>query len=80
MELEFTGKIWFWKGPAPFYFVTQYETAQRLIAVPYDTLHQLAAECQIDPSKIILVYSTGRCGSTLISRVFDQVPEVASFS
>src|SRR5262245_50080443 len=27
---------------APFYFVTQYETAQRLIAVPYNTLHQLA--------------------------------------
>lgn len=22
MTLEFTGKIWFWKGPAPFYFVT----------------------------------------------------------
>jgi hypothetical protein len=22
MIIEFTGKIWFWKGPAPFYFVT----------------------------------------------------------
>lgn len=22
MEIEFLGKIWFWKGPAPFYFVT----------------------------------------------------------
>jgi hypothetical protein len=22
MEIEFTGKIWFWKGPAPWYFVT----------------------------------------------------------
>ena len=22
MNLEFTGRIWFWKGPAPFYFVT----------------------------------------------------------
>jgi hypothetical protein len=22
MEFEFDGKIWFWKGPAPFYFVT----------------------------------------------------------
>ncbi len=65
---------------APFYFVTQYETAQRLIAVPYITLHQLAMESQIDPRKIMLVYSTGRCGSTLISRVFDQVPDVASFS
>ncbi len=22
MNTEFTGKIWFWKGPAPWYFVT----------------------------------------------------------
>ncbi|MEX1021239.1 MAG: DUF1905 domain-containing protein [Litorilinea sp.] len=22
MNLKFTGNIWFWKGPAPFYFVT----------------------------------------------------------
>lgn len=22
MNIEFTGKIWFWRGPAPFYFVT----------------------------------------------------------
>ena len=22
MDLEFTGEMWFWKGPAPWYFVT----------------------------------------------------------
>lgn len=22
MELEFSGEVWFWKGPAPWYFVT----------------------------------------------------------
>jgi hypothetical protein len=22
MNIEFSGEIWFWKGPAPFYFVT----------------------------------------------------------
>ena len=22
MELEFTGEVWFWKGPAPWFFVT----------------------------------------------------------
>jgi hypothetical protein len=22
MEIEFSGKIWFWKGPAPWFFVT----------------------------------------------------------
>ena len=22
MDIEFTGKIWYWRGPSPFYFVT----------------------------------------------------------
>jgi hypothetical protein len=22
MEMEFSGEVWFWKGPAPWYFVT----------------------------------------------------------
>ena len=22
MNIEFNGKIWFWKGPSPFYFIT----------------------------------------------------------
>ncbi len=26
MNIEFTGKIWFWRGPAPWYFVTVPET------------------------------------------------------
>lgn len=33
MKLEFTGKIWFWKGPAPWYFVT----------VPAEQSHALKA-------------------------------------
>lgn len=33
MQLEFTGKIWFWRGPAPWYFVT----------VPADQSHALKA-------------------------------------
>ncbi len=22
MDLEFTGEVWFWRGPSPFHFVT----------------------------------------------------------
>ena len=29
MNLEFTGKIWYWKGPAPWYFVTVPEQQYR---------------------------------------------------
>lgn len=33
MTIEFTGEIWFWKGPAPWYFVT----------VPAEQCHDLKA-------------------------------------
>ena len=62
---------------APFYFIAQYQAAQRLIAVPYATLHALAREVELDPQRIILFYSTGRCGSTLFSHVLNQTPNVS---
>ena len=32
MELTFSGEIWFWKGPAPFYFVTVPEEQSDVIS------------------------------------------------
>ena len=32
MELRFRGEIWFWRGPAPFHFVTVPEGESELIA------------------------------------------------
>lgn len=65
---------------APFYFIAQYEAAIRLISVPYDTLHALAREVEVDPQRIILFYSTGRCGSTLFSHILNLDPSVVSYS
>ncbi|MBX3013938.1 MAG: sulfotransferase domain-containing protein [Caldilineaceae bacterium] len=65
---------------APFYFIAQYEHAQKLIAIPYSTLHLLAKEVRINPQHLILFYSTGRCGSTLISKVMNLDPSIMSFS
>ena len=65
---------------APFYFIAQYEHAQKLIAVPYDTLHALAKKVEVNPQCVILFYSTGRCGSTLFSNVMNLNPAIVSFS
>jgi Sulfotransferase family len=65
---------------APFYFQAQYDAARALVAVPYDDLHALAAEVPFDPARLVLVYSVGRCGSTLVSRVFRAAPGVASLA
>jgi len=33
MKIEFNGKIWFWRGPAPWYFVTVPEQQSRDLKV-----------------------------------------------
>ena len=65
---------------APFLYQAQYEAATRLIQVPWDTLHRLADEVVIDSSQLILIYSVGRCGSTLVSRAFAEIEGVDSLS
>lgn len=64
----------------PFYYQAQFEHAQRLIAVSYTTLHQLAADIPAAGKKLLLIYSVGRCGSTLLSQVFDAIEGVLSLS
>lgn len=65
---------------APFYFQAQYEAAQGLVAVGYDTLHELAETVPVDPARLILVHSVGRCGSTLVSRAFAESGGVLSLA
>ncbi|HEX5322520.1 MAG TPA: hypothetical protein VFW40_01955 [Capsulimonadaceae bacterium] len=65
---------------APFFYQAQYEAAMRLVQIPYDTLHRLAAEVVLDPSRLMLIYSVGRCGSTLVSAAFNEVEAVDSIS
>lgn len=64
----------------PFYFIAQYQAAERLIAVPYETLHALAKQVTINQENVILFYSTGRCGSTLVSHALNSEPSVLSYS
>lgn len=64
---------------ATFVYQTQYDAAQRLIAVPYDVFKQLAQ--QLPPlDHLIMIYMTGRSGSTLLSKVFNEVEGVISLA
>ena len=64
---------------APFFYQIQYNYAQKLIAVPLEELHLLAND--VKPiEQLIVIYSVGRCGSTLLSKVFNQVDTVLSLS
>ncbi|WP_445240822.1 sulfotransferase family protein [Microcoleus vaginatus] len=65
---------------APFFYQAQYEYAQRLIAVPLEDLPQLMTAIEEPIEKMIMIYSVGRCGSTLLSKVFNQIETVLSLS
>lgn len=65
---------------APFYFQVQYENAIGLFGVPYEILYRLANDIHLDSKRLILIYSVGRCGSTLLSSVFNQVEDIVSMS
>lgn len=64
---------------APFVYQTQYERAERLIALPYDSFIQLAHDLPA-VEHLIMIYMTGRCGSTLLSHVLNELDTVLSLS
>jgi hypothetical protein len=64
----------------PFLFEAQYQQALRLIALPYEVLHTLARDLREVSENLIFIYSVGRCGSTLVSKAFNETGQVLSLS
>ena len=64
---------------APFFYHAQYDHAQKLISVPLTELRQLIEQIEPIPN-LVMIYSVGRCGSTLLSKVLNQVDNVLSLS
>ncbi|MEM8679542.1 MAG: sulfotransferase [Planctomycetota bacterium] len=62
---------------AAFAFVELHRQARALLAVSEEELHAAAARCPpgLPP---IFIFNTSRCGSTLLHRAFNQVPQVSS--
>jgi hypothetical protein len=65
---------------ASFYFNTQFEKANRVLTIPFETMIQMAKSVTTDDNHLILIYSVGRCGSTLASKIFAQIPGVINIS
>lgn len=65
---------------APFYYQAQYEAATRLIAVPYDQVHRIAAQLPARFEQLVFIFSVGRCGSTLLSKVWQRLDDTCSLS
>ncbi len=64
---------------AAFVYEAQTQHLQRLYAVDFETVVRLT-EALPDPAKLIFVHSTGRCGSTLLSKALNEVEGVVGLS
>ena len=66
---------------AAFLYDAQFRQAEFVYTVSFDQLDQLVS-ClpQVEEDKIIFIFSTGRCGSTLISKFFELLPDCISLS
>ncbi len=58
-----------------FVYATQHQLAHRVLTLPIDAVEQLAEACP-PVSRVILIFSIGRCGSTLLSHALNIVPGV----
>ncbi|MDJ0827399.1 MAG: hypothetical protein QNJ16_18050 [Rhodobacter sp.] len=63
----------------PFVYQAQFEQAARVLVMPLDEFLQIGLRLP-DPQHLTFLYSTGRCGSTLASRIFAELPGVISLS
>ncbi len=65
---------------APFYYQAQRLEAQRVLTLPFEEFHRLVEEANPPSPNLLLTYSVGRSGSTLIARALRQSGHGASFS
>ncbi len=64
----------------PFFVIAQHEHAQRVWTISFEAMFELAQSVDLDDSRLVSIYSVGRCGSTLASQIFAQIPGVINIS
>ena len=64
----------------PFYYAAQYKQSRAVIRMPMPEFHRVAASIPLADASIVFLHSTGRCGSTLLSKVLGEVPNVFSYA
>ncbi|MCA9836656.1 MAG: hypothetical protein KC422_07070 [Trueperaceae bacterium] len=62
----------------PFLYAAQYEHATKLYTLPLDIFHQLAQN--LPEPRVIMLFSLGRSGSTLLGKAFNELENVFTLS
>lgn len=62
-----------------FMYMRQFSDAEQLLAIPYDKLPELAAQVKM-PETLVFIFSIGRCGTTLLNQIFNEIEGAYSLS
>ena len=65
---------------APFYYMTQYESAIKVMVLPFSDFIQLSMAMSLREERVTFIYSVGRAASTLASQIFAEIDGVESIS
>jgi len=65
---------------SPFYYQGQFEAATKLLSLPYEGCHRIAQQIRPQFEDLILIFSAGRCGSTLLSKIWGRLHDTLSLS
>eukprot|EP00088_Acartia_fossae_P003090 TRINITY_DN11281_c0_g1_i9.p1 TRINITY_DN11281_c0_g1~~TRINITY_DN11281_c0_g1_i9.p1 ORF type:complete len:428 (-),score=43.81 TRINITY_DN11281_c0_g1_i9:138-1421(-) len=57
----------------PFLYISQYNLATHIITLKTDVLLKFVESLEVPDTKIIFVANTGRCGSTLLAQMFENL-------
>ena len=70
-----------WRGRYnSFHAISQLEHAVRVIIMPIESFYRMSAELGDPKGKLVFITNTARCGSTLMSRIYEQSDEFVSLS
>ena len=61
-------------------YINQYNLCSELIRMPNESFLRLADELGDPMGKIVILSNTGRCGSTLLTQLFEQLPKTVAIS
>ena len=61
-------------GKGTNFYTSQYQNARRLITIPLGVFQKLAQDLGDPRMPVIMISNTGRCGASLLGRMFEEVP------
>lgn len=75
------GFNFFGSKESPFSFITHFEFAEQLLIVPLEQFLEFSRRDVPKPSaNVVFISMTGRCGSTLLTQMFEELPYTLTLS